>query len=472
MVMTVAGECVQEVPGAARERASVGSAEELAVLAGQLNVAHAGVVRVVARALVSGAWQGWGITGPDHWLRWCMGLSSLRARQLVDIARRVDELPVTFAVFEAGLLTVDQAALIFRRVPAHNDAEIARLAPNATVEQLRAIVYRYPFDRPPRPTPETDPDPKDADANGADANGAGDAGAGPAGAPPSPSNPNPIPNPVPAGSSPVDEAVRAAMAAGRVVHGFGEDGRFFLHADLPADEGAIVAQALAEARDRLFGLHGAGVTWSDALVDVAERSLAAVDSPERRDRYRTYLVVDQRGPWIVGGPPIPQPLFDKLNCDTVLYPVHAAGGVPLSVGRAQRNPSNHTRRLTRHRDLTCRFPGCARTRGLQLHHIIPWSHGGPTDTANLVHLCTGATGHHNAVHRGDITIDGNADRPDGHPDGLVFRDRRGRPVLAKQPATPPGATPPPAPPEGHRYRRPPGDPLHLDLIDFTNAPAA
>ena len=153
MVMTVAGECVQEVPGAARERASVGSAEELAVLAGQLNVAHAGVVRVVARALVSGAWQGWGITGPDHWLRWCMGLSSLRARQLVDIARRVDELPVTFAVFEAGLLTVDQAALIFRRVPAHNDAEIARLAPNATVEQLRAIVYRYPFDRPPRPTP-------------------------------------------------------------------------------------------------------------------------------------------------------------------------------------------------------------------------------------------------------------------------------------------------------------------------------
>ncbi len=33
------------------------------------------------------------------------------------------------------------------------------------------------------------------------------------------------------------------MAAGRVSHGFDVRGRFYLHADLPADEGAIVAQA-------------------------------------------------------------------------------------------------------------------------------------------------------------------------------------------------------------------------------------
>ncbi len=33
------------------------------------------------------------------------------------------------------------------------------------------------------------------------------------------------------------------MGAGRVSHGFDVHGRFYLHADLPADEGAIVAHA-------------------------------------------------------------------------------------------------------------------------------------------------------------------------------------------------------------------------------------
>jgi hypothetical protein len=134
MSVVEAAERVREVPGAARERAGQRLADELAVLAGHLNVVHARVVRVLAEALDTGAWQGWGITGADHWLRWNTGMSATHARQLLDIARRVDELPVTFAAFAAGEITVDQAALIFRRVPAHNDAEIGRLAPNATVE--------------------------------------------------------------------------------------------------------------------------------------------------------------------------------------------------------------------------------------------------------------------------------------------------------------------------------------------------
>jgi hypothetical protein len=256
------------------------------------------------------------------------------------------------------------------------------------------------------------------------------------------------------------------MAAGRVTHGFRDDGRFFLHADLPADEGAIVAQALAEARDRLFDLHGPGTTWTDALVDIAERSLTAVTTPDRRDRYRTYVVVDHHGPWIVDGPPVPGPLLDKLTCDTTLHAVHTERGTPVNVGRARRTPPNHTRCLIRHRDKTCRYPGCTRTHGLEIHHIHRWADGGPTDTANLVHLCTGTNGHHDAVHRGDLTIDGNAD----DPTGLVFRNRHGTIVTARRPPAPPCDTPTPAPPHGHHYRRPPGDPLHLDLIDFHGPP--
>ncbi len=36
-----------------------------------------------------------------------------------------------------------------------------------------------------------------------------------------------------------------------------------------------------------------------------------------------------------------------------------------------------------------------------MHHLIPWSHGGPTDRANLVVLCLR---HHHDVHEGGFRI--------------------------------------------------------------------
>lgn len=499
-------EVPDEVPGAARERTSQRLTDELAVLAGHLNVVHAQVASVMAEALRADAWQGGGITGPDHWLRWCTGMSSSHARALVAIASRVEELPVTFAAFANGEITVDQAALIFRRVPAHNDAEIAAFATQATVEQLRRVVYAYPFEHPARPDTDTEHAPAPTDDHGAFEPGSGDASATPhptgptaaAGDPTGHGHAGPDAPDTPAmsdagdhaaapgagGSGPagaaagggrpgpkpphrlLDEAVKTAIAAGRVTHGFNENGRFSLHVDLPADEGAIVAQALAEARDRLFDLHGTGVTWADALVDVAARSLDTITNPERRDRYRTYVMVDEHGPWIIGGPPIPQPLFEKLTCDTTIHPVDRRDGIPLNVGRSRRTPSNHARRIIRHRDKTCRYPGCTRTFGLEIHHLVHWTRNGPTDTANLLHLCTGPNSHHDAVHRGLISIEGNADLADG----LVFRDRHGSKVIARQPAVPPNGTPPPGPPDGHRYQRPPGEPLHLELVSFTSPP--
>src|ERR1700674_5260322 len=70
--------------------------------------------------------------------------------------------------------------------------------------------------------------------------------------------------------------------------------------------------------------------------------------------------------------------------------------LPLSVGRATRILSAHTRAALRLRDQGCRFPGCDRppawTDG---HHIIHWPDGGPTELDNLVSLCRP---HHRAVH--------------------------------------------------------------------------
>ncbi|MGH8949398.1 MAG: HNH endonuclease, partial [Acidimicrobiia bacterium] len=46
------------------------------------------------------------------------------------------------------------------------------------------------------------------------------------------------------------------------------------------------------------------------------------------------------------------------------------------------------RRAIIHRDgNTCTADGCPSTHRLQVHHIIPWSQGGPTDPDNLITLC-------------------------------------------------------------------------------------
>ena len=66
---------------------------------------------------------------------------------------------------------------------------------------------------------------------------------------------------------------------------FGHDdqGSWTLSAKLPADEGALVERALRASREELFraGEHASGphpapsdVSWADALVAVADRSLA------------------------------------------------------------------------------------------------------------------------------------------------------------------------------------------------------
>jgi len=63
------------------------------------------------------------------------------------------------------------------------------------------------------------------------------------------------------------------------------------------------------------------------------------------------------------------------------------------------------------RDVTCRVPGCNRAFGLDAHHLVPRSWGGPTDKHNLVLVCT--THHHELVPHGRWVLDGDPEQPDG-----------------------------------------------------------
>ena len=104
---------------------------------------HAQLVDTVVEALDGGLWEQWGIRSPEHWLAWQTGLSPARARQLIDTARRASELPVTFAAFADGELSVDQVVTVAKYTPTHNDAEACELARSATVNQLRTACRKY-----------------------------------------------------------------------------------------------------------------------------------------------------------------------------------------------------------------------------------------------------------------------------------------------------------------------------------------
>jgi len=74
----------------------------VAELVGLLNVVTAELVDVIGEVVRTGAWEGFGIRSPEHWVVWRCGVSPGRARRLVRIARALDALPPTSSQFRAG----------------------------------------------------------------------------------------------------------------------------------------------------------------------------------------------------------------------------------------------------------------------------------------------------------------------------------------------------------------------------------
>ena len=75
------------------------------------------------------------------------------------------------------------------------------------------------------------------------------------------------------------------------------------------------------------------------------------------------------------------------ECELVTTVLDRHGAI-LCLGRTQRLASRAQRRALAARDGGCCFPGCTRPASwCQVHHVISWLDGGPTDLDNLVLLC-------------------------------------------------------------------------------------
>src|SRR6478672_4631713 len=448
--------------------------DHVASLAADLHDAHARLVDFVAAVLADGSWQAAGLRSPEHWLMLRAGLSRGQAAAMILVGRRAEELPATAAALREGRISLDQAAVVARHTPAEFDATVAEFAQHATVTQLQRSVSRYDFTlQPDSVADQGDDRPGEVVPDGQD----GD----------------------------VDDRQPEPAEPAHLSMGVDADGRFRLRYDAPAEVGALVEAALAEAKDHLFHTlspDGDGVsdeqkramdgdvidpnrcvtdggrprvTWADALHLMATRSLDAAGSSDsggaaRRARYRVQVHLDTDGGWLTGRPRLPQHIANQLTCDGTLTPVWETDGHPVNVGRTQRVVPHRTRVLILDRDRGCRFPGCGSTRHLEIHHRVHWRDGGPTDDTNLLALCPF---HHDGHHRGEFTITGDPTRLDGlvfttHTGLLIGPPRPPRPNPAEEPDQPEASDRRrPRPRLGRRYPAPSGGPLHLHLVDFT-----
>jgi hypothetical protein len=366
---------------------------ELGEIAGQLNLLNARLVEVAERLLATDEWQQQNIKSPAHYLAWRLGLSPDRAKDVVRVAEQRSSFPLIVDAFDSGLLSLDQVAEVVK-APAWADALLLDVATIATVTKLRRAVRSKNFEgAPDKPTGSSD--------------------------------------------APGEPAVQPKPPADRLSFGVVDNGRWRINGEFGIDDGRRIEAALTERRDALFAAGDESVTWPDALVDCCARSLGAIESPSRRDHYRTWIHIDVSagGATTTDGWRIPQAIEQHLLCDGVVQPVWERDGVPFSVGRTQRIVPDRTRRIVERRDRGCRVPGCTADRFVEIHHIEHWLEGGTTDTHNLVSICPF---HHRLHHRGELGISGNADGFDA----LTFTDRRRLPMAGSAPPSKPTAPPP------------------------------
>ena len=173
---------------------------------------------------------------------------------------------------------------------------------------------------------------------------------------------------------------------------------------------------------------------ADALVDVCRLALACGGLPDNGglppqlnvtvdlDALRRDVAIGQ----LDTGQHLSPATTRQLACAAHILPIVMNGaGVPIDIGRSRRPYTIAARIAVVLRDRGCAFPGCDRPpRWTDIHHIIAWHHGGPTDRDNGVALCRH---HHRRIHRSAWTVQlGPDQRPEFIPPAHIDPNRTPR----------------------------------------------
>ena len=152
---------------------------------------------------------------------------------------------------------------------------------------------------------------------------------------------------------------------------------------------------------------------ADALLTLCEaHSSDDSEEPSLAVQPIVQVAVPREGPAHIAGVPIADSLLEQLRANATIEPilVDESGNV-LGIGRRVSAISPKLRRAVLLRDTRCRVPGCARRRGLEVHHLVPRTWGGFDIIANLAAVCPA---HHRLlVPNGLLALVGNPNLPDG-----------------------------------------------------------
>jgi hypothetical protein len=314
-----------------------------------------------------------GIRSTAHYLAWACAMNGTVAREHVRVARALRDLPLTSDLFRQGRLSYSKVRELTRLAGTVDEAELIALALELTASQLARTVSAY------------------------------------------------------------------RLASGSRIRALGErryrsqpsgDGMVRISVVLPAEQAALVTAAVdaaawaatvddVDAESDIIGDQPRAVRAPDrvqALVDVAAHYLDTLPATPADDHTLVMVHVDadalgvpagtsvDSGTCFVEGQGAVEPAtVERLMCTAKVQGVLVSRGRKvLNLGRTRRLATRGQRRALRVRDKgICQFPGCPATAHLDAHHVVPWSHGGPSDLDNLILLCGR---HHTLVHEGGLRI--------------------------------------------------------------------
>jgi hypothetical protein len=332
------------------------------------------------------AWRVDGATSMVAWLVLRCGVSAATAREWVSAAVKLPKLPKIADALSQGKLSFDQVRPLVDVAKPETDAQLAEQATHWSAKQVRelALAARDQSDQ------------------------------------------------------------RSAGAYTRRFLRF-DDKRRSLSGTLPEDHYAVVKSSLISRAtrpgrtrapfdqrmaDALYAVCKADATRTPGAADAQVEQVGVAPGPGRAGGYRRNrptVVVHADMAYLAGAPggaeldvlgPISREVARRLACDAkVLVSGDAPDGRSLSLGRTRRDPSDAQRLEIRRRDKGCRFPGCTHTEFTDVHHVMHWVDGGPTDVENLVELCDY---HHRCVHEMGWKIAGDANEE------LTFESPAGR----------------------------------------------
>lgn len=343
-----------------------------------------------------------GMRSCAEFLSWWCGIDPRTAREQLRVIRKLQGLPLVRAEFEAGRLTYSKVRALTRAADANNESMLVSLAADLTATQLERVVGALESAH--QTLTQSDDDRRRTQCG--------------------------VTRWVDALGLVHHEVVSAPEQAGIVdaALGFGADNLFkegkanakakaAKTTEEPADDAVAPMPRPTPAQRRL-----------DALVWVLKRGLINANRIDLVDESR-YLVmlhvregqamVTDDGKVDLGnGLAVTPRTLRRLGCGGLVQGMlHGVDGRPLDLGDRVRLATRNQRLALEAMYPTCEVPGCdVPFAWCEVHHLVPWENGGPTDMDNLRPRCSF---HHHLVHEGGwrevLGVEGRTVliRPDG-----------------------------------------------------------